>query len=109
MIEIESQLADVLAHHLHLQLAAGEIAGHEAGKLGRHYVGQIVGDGAIAGGHKYAAHTESHGAFALCLATFLPALVGIEAVAQPATIIRQTLSVHRHREEMDYCKMRKSK
>lgn len=105
VIEVESQLTDVLAHHLHLQLATGKVAGHETGKLGRHNVRQIVGDGAIASGHKDAANAEPHGAFALSLPAFLSTFIGIEAVAQSATIIRQTFSVHRHREEMNYCKV----
>lgn len=106
VIEVQAQLTDVLAHQLHLQLAARKVAGHKAGKLRRHNVGKIVGDGAIAGGHKDAADAESHGAFALCLPALLPAFIGIEAVAQAASIVRQTFAIHGHRKQMNHCKAR---
>lgn len=104
VIEVQAQLTDLLAHQLHLQLATRKIARHKAGKLRRYNVGEIVGNGPVAGGHKDATDTESHGAFTLCLPTLLPAFVGIETVAQAASIIRQTFTIHGHWKQMNHCK-----
>jgi len=77
VMEIDSHLTDIIAHHLHPQTALTKVAGHETGKSWRYDVRDVVRDCGVAAGQEHTAHPESHGAFTLRLSVLLAALVGI--------------------------------
>lgn len=101
-MKINPHLTDVVGHHLDPQVAATEVAGHEAGEARRHNVGDVVGDCGVAVGHKNATHSESHSTLPPGLAILLTALVGVQAVSHAAAIIGQAIPIHRDRKQVDH-------